>query len=88
MKYRKRPVIIEAEQFCVFSDRNEKQFKITVNGMLFPLYKDEKGYYILIPTMEGTMRADNLDWIIKGIAGEYYPCKPNIFEKTYEPVND
>lgn len=86
-KYRKKPVVIEAEQFVVYSQEvNERKLKITVNGILFPLYKDEKGFHILIPTMEGTMRADNLDWIICGVNGEYYPCKPDIFEKTYEPV--
>ena len=88
MKYRKKPIVIEAEQFVVYSNRNEKQFKITVNGVLFPIYKDEKGFHILIPTEEGIMRADNLDWIIRGVKGEIYPCKPDIFEKTYEPVNE
>jgi len=84
-KFRKKPVVIEAEQFVVY---NANEFRITVNGVLFPLYKDEKGFYILIPTEEGVMRADHLDWIIKGIKGEYYPCKPDVFEKTYEPVTD
>ena len=41
-----------------------------------------------IHTLEGTMRCSNGDYIIKGINGEFYPCKPDIFEKTYEPVND
>ena len=41
---------------------------------------------ILIDTLEGTMRANHGDWIITGIAGERYPCKPDIFEATYEPV--
>lgn len=42
--------------------------------------------YILIRTLEGTMTANPGDWIIKGVNGEFYPCKPDIFEKTYEPV--
>lgn len=84
-KYRKKPVIIEADQFIVYQ-QNEHPTSKTVNGVLFPVYKDDKGYHILIPTMEGTMRADNLDWIIRGVNGELYPCKPDIFEKTYEEV--
>ena len=39
-----------------------------------------------IPTLEGTMKANVGDWIIEGVNGEYYPCKPDIFEKTYEAV--
>ncbi len=41
-----------------------------------------------IPTLEGIMHASVGDWIITGINGEQYPCKPDIFEKTYEPVDD
>ncbi len=85
-QYRKKPVVIEAEQFVVFT-QNEKPVNKVVNGVNYPVYKDDKGYHILIPTLEGNMRADNLDWIIKGVQGEFYPCKPDIFEKTYEAVN-
>ncbi len=41
----------------------------------------------MIHTLEGEMRADPLDWIIKGVKGEFYPCKPDIFAATYEAVN-
>jgi hypothetical protein len=41
---------------------------------------------LYIETLEGTMKADNGDWIIRGVKGELYPCKPDIFEATYEPV--
>ena len=44
------------------------------------------GTDIFIPTLEGVMRASVGDWIIKGVNGEFYPCKPDIFEKTYEPA--
>ena len=44
------------------------------------------GSAIEIPTLEGTMTATVGDWIIKGVAGEFYPCKPDIFEKTYESI--
>ena len=42
---------------------------------------------LLIHTLEGVMRADKGDWVIKGVNGELYPCKPDIFEKTYEPAD-
>lgn len=63
MKYRKKPVIIEAIQF-------------------------EDNPYIKIETLEGTMKASVRDYIIKGVNGEFYPCKPDIFEKTYEEVTE
>ena len=59
MKYRKKPVVIEAEQAT----------EIT-----------------LIETLEGTMRAEVGDWIITGVKGERYPCKPDIFAATYDEV--
>lgn len=43
---------------------------------------------LFIETLEGTMTASKGDWIIKGVNGEFYPCKPDIFEKTYEPFKD
>ena len=43
---------------------------------------------MLIPTLEGIMRGDVGDWIIQGVAKEVYPCKPEIFDKTYDPVED
>lgn len=42
---------------------------------------------MIVPTLEGPLRAAPGDWIITGIRGEQYPCKPDVFEKTYEPVN-
>lgn len=44
--------------------------------------------YLSIQTMEGVMRADATDWLIMGVAGEFYPCKPDIFAATYEEVDD
>lgn len=49
-------------------------------------YQTEKE--VDIPTLEGVMHASVGDWIITGVNGEQYPCKPDIFEKTYEPVDD
>jgi hypothetical protein len=44
-------------------------------------------YSLVIHTLEGDMRADEGDWVIQGVAGEFYPCKPHIFELTYEPFD-
>ena len=79
-KYRKKPVVIEAWQN---SDENE-----------FPVWLAnvdagrEPGGVILINTLEGVMKAMPGDYIIKGVKGEVYPCKPDIFEATYEVVNE
>lgn len=85
-KFKKRPVVIEAEQFAVYT-QYEAPLSINLNGVQYPIYRDQKGAHIFIPTLEGNMRANNLDWIIKGVNGEFYPCKPDIFEKTYEEIN-
>ncbi len=52
------------------------------------LENDKRLNGLYIETLEGNMRADVGDYIIKGVNGEFYPCKPDIFEKTYEPVED
>ena len=93
-KFRKRPVIIEAEQFDELAfwagiDSDTKflglfQVKCEETG---EVVNPDRGY-LEIPTLEGVMRASMYDWIIKGINGEYYPCKPEIFEKSYEEVLD
>ena len=91
MKFRKKPVVIEAikltrsfgwpEWFHDAVTRNE----IITHG----LGKFGEGkVYCEIKTLEGVMTANEGDWIIKGINGEFYPCKPDIFEKTYEEVSD
>jgi hypothetical protein len=80
MKYRKKPIIIEAVQW-----------KDNVSEMTtFLSASDRKTYFkpegIVIDTLEGEMLASLGDYIIKGVQGEYYPCKPDIFEATYEKV--
>lgn len=77
MKYRKKPVIIEAVRWT---------------GSITPEMEDllgevkvlPKGSSLLIPTLEGVMEARRGDYIIRGVNGELYPCKPDIFKKTYE----
>lgn len=74
--FRKKPVEVEAWQF---------------NGTLDGAPEWMKGLYafdhITIPTLEGNMIASPGDWIIRGVTGELYPCKPDIFELTYERVD-
>ena len=79
-KFRKKPVVIEAEKFESFYSLS-KEFQL----QLWSGTGTDKRYYI--PTLEGNMFIEPGDWIIKGIKGEFYPCKPDIFEATYEAVH-
>jgi hypothetical protein len=87
--FRKKPVIIQA---CQISDNTEKEIEKWSNNAVFaspvlePSEDNPKGIYWQIKTLEGVMIAVPGDWIIKGVDGEFYPCKPNIFEKTYERI--
>lgn len=83
MKFRKKPVVIEARQY---TGRNATELLGWIGGT--ELEEDFLGDYIEIKTLEGTMRADKNDWIIQGVKGEFYPCKPDIFALTYEPVSE
>ena len=58
--------------------------KFRKRPIVIEAYKTDKA--MIIPTLEGPLRAAPGDWIITGLRGEQYPCKPDIFEKTYEPV--
>jgi len=81
MKFRKKPVVIDAWQI----------------GSLAPMpswlsdadnVSGPGDLYLEIATLEGTMRGDRGDWIIRGVQGELYPCKPDIFAATYELVDE
>ena len=88
MKFRKKPVVIDAMQFNGWLDRDPPMAEF-VNDYRGPNNEQIRLNQIgqlSIPTLEGTMYANAGDWIIKGIKGEFYPCKPDIFEATYEPV--
>lgn len=76
-KYRKKPVVIEAIQF---DGTNSSQVKDWV-GTCFYIGNDSK---LLIKTLEGEMTISKGDYVIKGVKGEFYPCKPDIFEESYE----
>ena len=95
-KYRKKPVVIDAIQL---TDRNVRQVYEWVHGCVaiktdIDLHKWDDYVQLIIakgmkiPTLEGEMTASMGDYIIKGIQGELYPCKPDIFEKTYEKVEE
>jgi len=73
-KFRKKPVVIEAEQFS-----KDSPLPFHKEGVL--CHDGTKWY---ISTLEGDMTVSEGDWVIRGVKGEYYPCKPDIFEATYE----
>ena len=94
MHYRKKPVVIEAVKL-----ENNKQsivnaiefvynvgLETSVLGMDFEINKVRSDGGLIINTLEGNMLATFGDYIIKGVQGEFYPCKPDIFKQTYEQV--
>jgi hypothetical protein len=81
LKFRKKPVVVEAMQF----DGGEETQRAIVNwanGAVEGMFSDHAILHIY--TREGTMTAEPGDWIIRGVKGELYPCKPDIFEATYD----
>ena len=87
MIYRKKPVEIEAWEFTREALKSDDSW-VRLYGNELHLISQYAGevLYIEIYTLEGTMRANLGDFIIKGVQGEFYPCKPDIFEQTYEKV--
>ena len=81
--YRKRPVTVEAVQFEGTKEGADVvwQWLMGYDAKGMTLGKDAS--YLLISTPEGEMRAEPYDWIIRGVKGEFYPCKPDIFAATY-----
>ena len=86
-KFRKKPVVIEARRFNNDAEANKLARwcggQVRITSTLFDTH-----LAIDIPTLEGTMRAYVGDWIIRGVAGEFYPCRDDIFTATYEPVDE
>lgn len=86
-KYRKKPVVIDAERTSVLLHGAKDDWgalpdwfvKAYENGVLVLLAKS-----VQIKTLEGTMTSEKDDWVIRGVQGEIYSCKPDIFEQTYE----
>lgn len=91
MKFRKKPVVIEARQFKTNNEPgpgapNMDELVLWMNQGKDSVVAWHNGTDIFIETLEDEMRASVGDWIIKGVKGEFYPCKPDVFELTYEPV--
>ena len=84
MKFRKKPVVIEAMQF---TENSKNQVFSWVTCSCYADFSDDKPV-LVISTLEGDMTVSLGDWVIKGLQGEFYPCKPEIFEQSYEEVGE
>ncbi len=83
--FRKRPVVIEARRFHEDEVTTPEELARWCGGRVDNNFGHPSHYVALvIPTLEGEMTAQYGDYIIKGVSDEFYPCKPDIFEKTYE----
>lgn len=80
-KYRKKPVVIEAIKY-------DGDNKVEIQEFIDKYLDMTEEMQLKIDTLEGVMLANVGDYIIRGVKGEYYPCKPDIFEKTYEKVRE
>ena len=80
MRYRKKPVVIEAVQW---TGKNHTEMCEFIDPEVFEIIPNVG---LIIHTLEGDHHASPGDYIIRGVNGEFYPCKPDIFEKTYEPA--
>ncbi|HDY87005.1 MAG TPA: hypothetical protein ENH82_02690 [bacterium] len=90
-KFRKKPVVIEAVQYTGKNGAEIREWsksKVIGSPVLEPRRANPTGEYLQIETLEGAMTAIVGHWIIKGVGGEFYPCHPAKFERTYEPVNE
>ena len=88
-KYRKKPVVIEAMQWPAANEQPEWYKQALASSSFVGRVRENLHVarpHATIWTLEGIHRADPGDWIIQGIKGELYPCKPDIFEATYERV--
>ena len=90
-KFRKKPVVIEAWEVAALLGSTTDALPQPIRDVMgvqidgVPMFGFGDGV-IFVQTLEGTMKAELGDWIIRGVAGEFYPCKPDIFAATYDPV--
>lgn len=89
--FRKKPVVVEARQFETNNESgpgapNMDAIVLWMNQGRQAMVAWHNGTNIFIETLEGTHRAEGKDWVIRGVKGEFYPCKPDIFKATYEPA--
>lgn len=83
-RFRKKPVVIDAVRFDGSARSSNLILEwIGTNGQQARNFRGK----LIIDTLEGSMSADMGDWIIRGVQGEFYPCKPDIFTATYEPAD-
>lgn len=91
MKFRKRPVVVEAEQIRVNLLGPSFDGGWLTNNPFGAVQMRRQAWWKaavpMIETLEGWLTVSPGDWIIKGVKGEFYPCKPDVFELTYSPVN-
>lgn len=85
-KYRKRPVVIDAIQITTGMDQPDWLDDAILSDKIKYHATNAGELSITIKTLEGLMIGNNGDWIIRGVNGEFYPCKDDIFQKTYEKV--
>lgn len=87
LRFRKKPIVVEAWQVHP-DDGHTRQLppRWLMDKLIDSTARPIDGGGLEIDTLEGVMRADVGDWIIQGVKGEVYPCKPDIFEQTYEEV--
>ncbi len=90
-RYRKKPVVVEAVQItdeliaAHLLDGHELPFGLSLSASSYnPTHRSVYSWTLRIDTLEGRMKVDPNDWVIRGVIGELYPCKPDIFELTYE----
>lgn len=83
-KYQKKPVVIEAVQNLPENESELFEFFRVTDAQ----FRVDGPYTFAIITLEGTMIASPGDWLIRGVKGEVYPCKPDIFAETYELVDN
>ena len=81
MKYRKKPIVIEAMQF-MGDVGSLAAIEAWSRGSV--RYSNDDG--VVCETLEGPLHVSDDDWVIRGVKGEFYPCKPDVFEATYEPA--
>jgi hypothetical protein len=98
--YRKKPVVIQAMQIATDTvetsilDPNTESIAVLSGWMLgqgfgaFKVHGEKRPFGIAIETLEGVMVANAGDYVIRGVQGEFYPCKPDIFAATYEPTGE
>ena len=84
-KFVKKPVVIEAIQY---DGANITEIESFVGAKLPTIMTSDLGAQLVIPTLEGDMKVSKGDYVIKGIKGEFYPCKPDVFKSTYNVVED